>query len=72
MNDPAELCTTCGGHMERSARTRYVGEAENSVAYHHYFIKCSRCGNAAEDRRLDGLNAAGVASAEAIAFGERR
>jgi YgiT-type zinc finger domain-containing protein len=72
MNDPAERCPACGGHMERVARTRHVGEGEDTVAYHHYFIKCSRCGNATEDSRLNGLNAAGVASAEAIAFGKQR
>jgi hypothetical protein len=56
--------------MEQSARTCHVGEGEDTVAYHQYFIKCSRCGHAEEDERLGSLNAAGAASAEAIAFGK--
>jgi hypothetical protein len=56
--------------MEQSASTRHVGEGENTVAYHHYFIKCSRCGHATEDQRLGGLNEAGAEAAEAIAFGK--
>jgi ribosomal protein L37E len=61
-----ELCDSCGAPNQRSARTLHHGEGENTVAYHHYLLTCSRCGVQREDERLRTLNEAGAAQARAL------
>ena len=68
MDGSFERCDVCGATAERAARNCYVGEGENTAAFHHYVIRCRRCGHAKEDMRLRNLNAAGAAAAWALAF----
>jgi hypothetical protein len=69
MSASPERCDDCGGSMVPCAHTRHTGEGENTVAYHHYAIRCSSCGRVREDARLGNLNAAGAAAADGIASG---
>jgi hypothetical protein len=68
-NTPVGACGFCGGVSQQTARTRFIGEGEDAVAYRHFVLVCGQCGREQEDGRLQHLNEAEASVAKALSLG---